>query len=194
VSTPEPLIGVTPPTGLPPSGPRARLRARLAVLRGRGRVVAGPGVTVGRGVVWEVARGARLVLEDGCAIGEGTRFHVTGGVLRLGPGTVLGDRCVFRIAAGADLGAGCRLADEAVLLDSGSLAGAVAPIVLGERVRVGSRTVVHGGSRIGDGAQVAAWLVVEGEVPAGARWDGVPVVVAAAGDSAESPGVEDPRR
>ncbi len=195
----EPLIGLNPPTGLPPAGVSARLRTRLAVLRRRGRVVTGPGVTLGRGVRFEVARGARVVLGEGCAVGEGTRVHVTAGELRLGAGTVLGDRCVFRIAADATVGAGGRLSDEAVLLSTASDSAAVAPIVVGERVRIGSRTVVHGGARIGDGAQIGAWLVVEGEVPAGARWDGVPAATAP-DDSAESrlgvtaPTVERPSR
>lgn len=160
-----PLPGVTPPTGRPPSGLLARARTRLAVLRGRGRVVAGAGVAQGRGVRFEVARGGRVVLGAGCAIAQGTRVHVVGGELRVGPRTVLGDRCVFRIAASAEIGADCRLADEAVLLSAGDHGAEVAPIVIGRRVRIGSRAVIHGGARVDDDAQIAAGLVVGGAVP-----------------------------
>jgi acetyltransferase-like isoleucine patch superfamily enzyme len=194
----EPVLGANPPSGAPPSGRVARLRVRLAVLRGRGRIVAGPGVTAARGVTWDVARGARVVLGAGCAIGERTRVHVTGGELRLGAGTVLGDRCVLRIAAGARLGDGCRLADEVVLLDTAPEVGDVdvpvrvqgtraEAIVIGDRVRIGSRTVVQGGARVGAGAQIAAWLAVDGEVPAGARWEGAPAPGRAGDASAQAP-------
>lgn len=179
-----PPLGVNPPTASPPSGVLARLRVRAAVMRSRGRVVAGPGVAAGRGVRWDVSRDARLVLGEGCAIGRGTRFHVgAGGDVSVGPQTVFGDRCVVRVLYGARLGAACRLADEAVLLDTAPVVADVdvpvrrqgetaAPIVIGDGVRVGSRAVVHGGVRIGDGAQVGAWLVVAEDIAAGVVLDG----------------------
>lgn len=153
----------------------ACLRARLLVLRHRGRVRAARGAAVGPGVVVDVAPGARMLLGPRCAIGEGTRVHLAAGELRIGRGTVLGERCVARLLAGADIGAGCRLADEVVLADCGPVTTDVetpmrqqgltaAPIAVGAGVRVGPRAVILGGARIATGVQVGAQLVVRGDV------------------------------
>lgn len=171
----EPRLVAAPPAGAPPSGLRALLRARLLVLRHGGRVRAARGVAVGPGVVVHVARDARLLLGPGCAIGGGTRLHVAAGELRIGRDTVLGERCVARLLAGADLGPRCRLADEVVLADCGPVTSDVetplrrqglhaAPIVVGAGVRIGPRAVVLGGARIAAGVQVGAQLVVRGDV------------------------------
>ncbi|UTI62984.1 hypothetical protein NBH00_16655 [Paraconexibacter antarcticus] len=176
-AAPEPRLVAAPPAGPPPSGLRALLRARLLVLRHRGRVRAARGAAVGPGVVVHVAPGALLLLGPGCAIGDGTRLHVAAGELRIGRGTVLGERCVARLLAGADVGPQCRLADEVVLADCGPVTSDVetplrrqglraAPIAVGAGVRIGPRAVVLGGARIAAGVQVGAQLVVRGDVAA----------------------------
>lgn len=178
---PEPSVAAGPPAGPPPAGLFAHLRARLAAARHRDRVIAEPGAALGPGVVWEVSRGARVRLGAGCAVGAGTRLHVTGGEVVIGPGAVLGERCVMRIQAGAVVGAGTRLADEVALIDTAPrYADTMSPIReqgvtareirIGERARIGARTVLEGGAHVGAGAQVGAGLTVAGEVPAGAVW------------------------
>jgi acetyltransferase-like isoleucine patch superfamily enzyme len=100
---------------------------------------------------------------------------VAAGEVRIGGGTVLGERCVLRILSGATVGPGCRLADEVILVDHGPRyedterpirhQGLQArPIVVGTRVRIGSRAVVLGGARVADGVQVGAQSVVRGVV------------------------------
>lgn len=169
--------GVAPPAARPPAGPLALARARWAVLRSRGRVTAGRGAALGRGVRWQLGPEARVHLGAHCAVGAGTRFVVAAGAVRVGPGTHLGERCVVQIRTALDIGAGARLADEAVLLDEHPRFGdperplrrqgtGARPIAVGAHARIGPRTVVGGGARIGPRARIIGSLVVEGDVAA----------------------------
>src|SRR4051812_14523088 len=88
---PEYVPPVTPPAAAAPSGWLARLRGRRAGARN---------AAIGRGVVLDVAPGARLELGDGCAIGAGTRLHVRAGTVRIGPRAVVGERCALAAHAG----------------------------------------------------------------------------------------------
>ena len=90
----------------------------LLRLRTHGRVVAEPGVVLGRGIRWDVAPGASVVLGDGCSIGPRCRFHVaSGAVVVVGAGARLGARCVVTAHERVDVGPQARLGDEVVLLD-----------------------------------------------------------------------------
>ena len=60
-----------------------------------------------------------------------------------------------------------------------------APVVIGDRVWVGTRAVILKGVSIGDGAVVAAGAVVTSDVPAGAVVGGVPARVIGRADSWE---------
>ena len=57
------------------------------------------------------------------------------------------------------------------------------PVVIGDRVWVGTRAVVLKGVTIGDGAVVAAGAVVTKDVPAGAVVAGLPATVVGRADS-----------
>jgi acetyltransferase-like isoleucine patch superfamily enzyme len=65
-----------------------------------------------------VAPGARVVLEDGCALGERCRIEANGGTVRIGPRARLGERSVVVGLAGVDVGAGCVVGDWALLADA----------------------------------------------------------------------------
>ncbi len=58
-----------------------------------------------------------------------------------------------------------------------------APVVIGDRVWVGTRAVVLKGVTIGDGAVVAAGAVVSKDVPAGAVVAGIPARQVGTADS-----------
>ncbi len=108
---------VAPPSALPPAAPtlRHRLRARRAAAR--------PGVTVrglpllGRGVRFDLTDGGRVVLEDGCVLQDGCRFHVRGGTVTVGAGAVLGERCAVLCHERIEVGPGALVADETPLID-----------------------------------------------------------------------------
>jgi acetyltransferase-like isoleucine patch superfamily enzyme len=121
---------------------------------------------------------------DGVVLGEGCRFEGPGEVV-IGEGTVLGDRVVVHAHERVTIGAGCRLGDEVVLLDCDRSFDDVerpvreqpvvaAPVVVGDRVRLGAAAAVLRGVTIGDGATVQARSVVTRDVAAGATVEGVP--------------------
>lgn len=126
---------------------------------------------VGRGVVVEVDRGARVVLEDGCVIGDGTRIHARGGAVGLGEGSVLGERCALVALAGLQIGRRCLLGDGVVLADFAPETGDVerplreqgvhvAPIEIGDGARIGHGACLLAGASIAAGAEVAPHRVV----------------------------------
>ncbi len=126
---------------------------------------------IGSSVTFDVSAGARVVIEDGAVVGDGTRMHVRAGELRVGAGTVLGERCVILVHAGVEIGAGCDLGAEVVLVDFGhrhddverptrEQALAAAPIRVGAGARIGPRAVIERGVRIAEGGTVPAQTVL----------------------------------
>ena len=59
----------------------------------------------------------------------------------------------------------------------------VAPVVIGDRVWVGTRAIILKGVTIGDGAVVAAGAVVNKDVPPHAVVAGIPAKVVGSADS-----------
>jgi acetyltransferase-like isoleucine patch superfamily enzyme len=163
---------LAPPAALPPARPtlRHRLRARRAAAR--------PGVVVtglpllGDGVVLDVAGGATVRLGDGCVLGAGTRIHArNGAAVAVGAGAVLGERCALLAHAGITVGARSSLADGVVLVDFEHAFDdperpvreqglRTAPVVVGERCRLGPGAVLERGARLAPGTAVPANTVV----------------------------------
>jgi acetyltransferase-like isoleucine patch superfamily enzyme len=178
---------VAPPAALPRTpGWRDRRRARRA--RRHGVHVEGD-VALGRGVRFDVAPGARVVFGAGAVLGDGCRFHVAAGEVRIGAGAILGDRCVVTAHERVTIGARCILGDEVVLIDLDHRFDDVerpvrrqgvltAPVVVGDDVRIGPGAAVLRGVSVGAGAQVGAHAVVTRDVAPGARVEGVPAAVA----------------
>jgi carbonic anhydrase/acetyltransferase-like protein (isoleucine patch superfamily) len=165
---------VAPPTALPRSaGWRDRRR-----LKRTPRVTAGRDVVVGRRVVLDVAPGGHLTLDDGVALGDGTRLHVaTGAIVTIGPGTRLGESCVITAHGSIAIGARCLLADEVVLIDSEPDVADVErplreqglstkPIRVGDDVRIGPAAALLAGVRVQDGAHVPAHATLSPPPPA----------------------------
>jgi acetyltransferase-like isoleucine patch superfamily enzyme len=145
-----------------------RLRAaRLARRRG---VDVGDAVRVGPGVRVEVARGARLTLEDGCMIGSGTRVLVRAGAVVIGAGAKLGEDCRIVAHERVALGAGCVLGPQAAVMDAEPatadaempvrLQGLLrAPVTIGANAVLGPGAVVLAGATVPDGARLGARTV-----------------------------------
>ena len=82
---------VGPDAVVPPHPSRLRRwRARR-----RPRVELGAGVLVGRDVELRAEPGARLVIGDGVALGDGARLEARGGTLRVGAGTAVGEHAML---------------------------------------------------------------------------------------------------
>jgi acetyltransferase-like isoleucine patch superfamily enzyme len=184
-----------PPAAPAPRGRLARLRARRAGARG---------AAFGRGVVIEVAKGARLEIEPEVAIGDGCHIVVRGGLVRIGAGATLGERCRLIAHERIEIGAGAVLGDEAVAVDFDHryddaerpvrLQGiTTAPISVGANARIGARTAIHRGVAIGDGADVGPLAVVTRSVAGGARVGGVPAL-SPSGPRSGTPGGSRSRR
>ena len=142
--------------------------------------------------VVRVREGASLHCEGVVSLQRGVRVVVDGGRLTIGHGTnVNGVGTKILCAQGITIGAFCTFSWDVQVLDNdfhaitvdGVERPSAAPVVIGDRVWVGTRAVVLKGVTIGDGAVVAAGAVVSKDVPAGAVVAGVPAKVVGHADS-----------
>jgi acetyltransferase-like isoleucine patch superfamily enzyme len=147
------------------------LRLSWLRLKARGRLVARPQVRVGRGVTITAAPGARILLEDGCILGDGARIEANAGTIRIGAAARLGERSVLVALAGIDVGAGCVVGDWALVSDAEPSFEdperpireqplRAAPVTLGDGARIGPHAKVLAGAAIPPGAVVEPYAVV----------------------------------
>ncbi len=165
--------------GLPAGLRRMRRGLPAGVTRGRD-------VHLSRGVRFEVAPGATVVLGDGCLVGESTRIVVAPGRrVELGAGAVLGERCTIVAHAGVSVGAGAQLGHGAVIVDFDHVFDDVerpireqpiesTPVTIGEGAVVGLGASILRGVEVGARATVDPRAVVTRDVPAGGHVGGVP--------------------
>jgi len=162
----------------------AQLSARLRLTRWP-RVRAGRGVVLGRGVRFDVAPAAEVVLGDGCSLGERARVIVRGGRVELGPGVAIGERVTIVAHAGVTIGAGAVLEAGAVIVDFNHVFDDVeqpirlqplqrAAVEVGAGARIGLGASILAGVCIGDRATVGPHAVVTADVPADVAVEGVP--------------------
>jgi acetyltransferase-like isoleucine patch superfamily enzyme len=115
-----------------------------------------------RGLTLDVSPGAEVVIHDTAVLGDGCRIHARAGVVRIGPGAVLGERCVLVAHAGIDIGERARLADEVAVIDFDAvdddpetplrLQGVRAdPIVVGAGALVGIGAALQRGAKVAPG-------------------------------------------
>lgn len=174
---------VAPAAVRPRPGPLHGLRALRA--RRRSGVVVEPRVRLGRGVRIEASPGARIVLEAGCVIGDGSRLCARGGEVRVGPGATLGERCVLTAHARIAIGSGAVLGDHAMAVDFDHGTDdperpvrlqpiVAAPVSVGSQARIGHGASLLRGVAVGEDAVVGTNSVVTRDVPPGGRVGGVP--------------------
>jgi acetyltransferase-like isoleucine patch superfamily enzyme len=166
-------------------GATSVLRARLWALRHR-NVRVGTRARVGRNCRLIIARGATLVLGDGCTIDDGTTVAVYGsGRVVLGAGSFVGHHCTIAAHESVEVGAGAFLAELVSVRDHDHVVGAppssgrvdVAPVSIGADAWLGAKVTVVRGSSIGAGTVVGANAVVRGDVPAHTVAGGIPARV-----------------
>jgi UDP-3-O-[3-hydroxymyristoyl] glucosamine N-acyltransferase len=137
------------------------------------RVLIHPGVRIGQDGFGfalgasghaKVAQIGRVIVQDDVEIGANTT--IDRGANRdtvIGEGTKIDNQ--VQIAHNVEIGRHCVIVAQVGISGSARL---------GDFVAIGGQTGVNGHVSIGDGAQIAAVSVVHGDVPAGARWGGVP--------------------
>ncbi|HEY4774770.1 MAG TPA: UDP-3-O-(3-hydroxymyristoyl)glucosamine N-acyltransferase [Xanthobacteraceae bacterium] len=180
-------------------GPAAEVGAGTVV---GATAVIGPGVRVGRdgaiGAGASIAHalvGDRVIIHPGCRIGQdgfGFLMGATGHLkipqvgrvivqddVEIGAGTTI-DRGAIRdtvIGEGTkidnlvQIGHNVMIGRHCVLVAQTGISGSA---TLEDFVVLGARVGVNNHVTIGEGAQIAATSIVHGDVPAGARWGGVP--------------------
>ena len=106
----------------------------------------------------DVARGARVILEDGCSLGERCRIDADSGVVRVGRNARIGERAVLVSVAGIEIGAGADVGDWAVIADADpAFADAPAPVSIGDGARIGLHAAVLAGAEVARGETVQAY-------------------------------------
>ena len=128
---------------------------------------------MGRGaqLIRDVGDGGVLEIAPDAVVGAGTRFHVRGARVTVGPGARLGERCVVLAHAGVTIEAGAVLGDDVVLVDFAHAHDDpetpvrhqsldARPIVVGAGAVVGHRAVIERGATVKPGTVVPAATVV----------------------------------
>lgn len=126
----------------------------------------------------DIILGDNIEVRGKCSFGFAARFSDRP-TLIVGSNTNIGHSCSFSIGKRIEIGENCLIASEVILFDSnghpsdpaGRLKNLplepddVRPIVIGNNVWVGQRTIISPGVKIGDNSIVSAGAVVISEVP-----------------------------
>jgi UDP-3-O-[3-hydroxymyristoyl] glucosamine N-acyltransferase len=137
------------------------------------RVIVHPGCRIGQDGFGYVVEGSahrkvpqvgRVIIQDDVEIGAGTAID-RGGIRD----TVIGEGS--KIDNLVQIGHNVRIGRHCVLVAQTGISGSV---TLEDFVVLGARVGVNNHVRIGEAAQIAATSIVHGDVPAGARWGGIP--------------------
>jgi tetrahydrodipicolinate N-acetyltransferase len=135
--------------------------------------------------VVRVRPGARFAVDGVVSLQRGVRIVVDSGELRIGHGTNINGLTKILVAESVRIGSECTLSWDVQILDNdfhaitvdGTTRPSKAPIIIGDRVWVGTRALILKGVEIGAGAVVAAGAVVTRDVPPGTVVAGMPARV-----------------
>jgi acetyltransferase-like isoleucine patch superfamily enzyme len=141
--------------------------------------------------VIRVRPGARFTVGGVVSLQRGVRIVVDAGELAIGHNTNVNGLTKILVAESVRIGRDCTFSWDVQILDNdfhtitvdGEPKPAKAPIVIGDRVWVGTGAIVLKGVTVGDGAIVAARAVVTKDVPRNAIVAGCPASVVGKADS-----------
>jgi acetyltransferase-like isoleucine patch superfamily enzyme len=136
--------------------------------------------TGGRPLPRAINLGGTIVTQN-CQFYSGVRLEVgKGAMLKIGNGTYLNRNTLVVANTRVEIGKDCKIAWDVVIMDSDGghdVAGHPnpdKPVIIGDRVWIGCRSIILKGVRIGDDSIIAAGSVVTKDVPSGAVVGGVP--------------------
>lgn len=135
--------------------------------------------------VVRIRPGARFAVDGVVSLQRGVRIVIDSGELRIGHATNINGLTKILVAESVRIGSECTLSWDVQILDNdfhsitvdGRTGPAKAPVIIGDRVWIGTRAVILKGVEIGAGAVVAAGAVVSRDVPPGTVVAGMPARV-----------------
>ena len=141
--------------------------------------------------VIRVREGASFVCAGTVSLQRGVRVVVDGGRLQIGHATNINGLTKILVASSVTIGCECTFSWDVQILDNdfhtmtvnGEEKPSVAPVVIGDRVWVGTGAIILKGVTVGDGAVIAAGAIVTRDVPAGAVAAGSPAKIVGSIDS-----------
>jgi len=143
---------------------------------GSGSVVLGEGVQLGYSKAPRIGSGEILLQARGRA-----------STILIGPGTATSNNVSIISTESIEIGRECRIGDMTLIMDCdfhevnpltrNDSSGQSAPVVLADRVWIGSRAIVLKGVTIGENSVIAAGSVVTRSIPANSLAAGVPARV-----------------
>lgn len=162
-------------------------RRRLAVWR-YPAIEIGRDVVIGAAVTLKATDGGRIVLGDRVTISNGATLVAKRGWLTIGADGFVGEGAVLVARERLEIGADALIAEHVTVRDQDhgmrdpdrpmrTQGYTTAPIIIGDDVWLGSKSVVLKGVSIGKGAVVGAGAVVTRSLPSGAIAVGVPARV-----------------
>lgn len=169
-----------------------RLRIRIALLQGKGKVTIPASVSLGDKVSLSLGPSGRvkasLSIGERCEISMGSIIHCWGGHVNLGYNVFVGPYTVIYGHGGVEIGDNTLIAMHTKIVaanhtvpDSTKLIrdqpSILLPIKIGKDVWLGAGVTVLGGVTIGDGCVVAAGAVVTKDLPPYSVAMGVPAKI-----------------
>jgi tetrahydrodipicolinate N-acetyltransferase len=141
--------------------------------------------------VVRVRKGGRFAVDGIVSLQRGVRVVVDSGELRIGHHTNVNGLTKILVAESVHIGSGCTISWDVQIMDNdfhaitagGRTGPSTAPVLIGDRVWVGTRALILKGVEVGEGSVVAASAVVTRDVPPGTIVAGVPARVVGKVDS-----------
>jgi acetyltransferase-like isoleucine patch superfamily enzyme len=141
------------------------------------------GITVvtGRPVPRVINEGGEILTKN-CQFYAGVRFEVgKGATVEIGNGTYLNRNTLVHAGRLVKIGKDCKISWDVIIMDEDGHPAAgyeyAKPVIIGDDVWIGCRSIVLKGVTIGKGAVIAAGSVVTKDIPAGAVAAGIPAKI-----------------
>lgn len=133
--------------------------------------------------------GEGIFIADYVYIGKGSIISCTGGEIRIGVGSRVGEHCRLGSSVGLTIGKACQIGDASYLIgaahayDRNDIPIIEQPLTcrgpnrVGDQVEIGRGATIRDGVRIGDNCFIADKSLVLDHLPANAAVEGVPATI-----------------